>query len=83
MAAVVPFITSNTTSLPEVGNGFSWLVAPDDFEGASRIIKRVLDQSPEVRERTRQAFEYARNQTWEKVARETREVYLKCLEESE
>ncbi len=89
MACGTPVISSDTTSLPEVGAGLTHLVSPIDFPRAAQIMLNIsaasLTRSGEnhelsfIKYQTDQAQKYARKLTWEKVARDTRDVYSKVL----
>lgn len=79
MACGVPVITSNTTSLPEVGGGYSWLVGPEEAEEIAATLLRVAGKTSEVVRKVREGQVYAQKKTWTKVAEETRQVYEKVL----
>jgi glycosyltransferase involved in cell wall biosynthesis len=79
MACGAPVLTSNTTSLPEVGGGHTWLVDPHDFEKAAALLVEVLKKNDMVLGKSRKGTAYARALTWSKVAEETRLVYAKTL----
>jgi glycosyltransferase involved in cell wall biosynthesis len=71
MAAGAPVVTSNTTSMPEVAGQAAMLVPPQSPQDIAAAILGLL-QSPELRERYRQAgFENARRFSWDRAARET------------
>lgn len=82
MACGAPVISSNTTSLPEAGGGFSWLIDPNSKEQIAKSMGEILNRDPYVIERTKSGEAYAKSLTWEKVARLTRDVYQKLLLES-
>jgi len=79
MASGAPVISSNTTSLPEAGGGFSWLVNPNSREEIANMMGKILDQKPQILERTKLGEKYAKSLTWEKVAKATRDVYQNQL----
>lgn len=79
MACGVPVITSNTTSLPEVGKGFTWLVDPRNHESAAEILGAVLKKEASTVLKIKAGQAFARTQTWSMVAEKTREVYVKVL----
>jgi len=79
MACGVPVITSNVTSLPEVVGDAGILVDPGDVEGLASAMVRVLTNS-ELQESMRQkSLKRARFFSWDKLARETLEVYNQVL----
>ncbi len=79
MACGAPVITSNTTSLPEVGSGFTWLVNPNDPAMAGHLMAQVLQRTEKILDQARRGQAYARKKTWRQVARDTREVYSKLI----
>jgi len=79
MACGVPVMTSNTTSLPEVGKGYSWLVDPHNHEEAAMTLAKILKKEPSTVERIKAGQAFARTQTWSMVAEKTREVYVRVL----
>lgn len=76
MSCGAPVISSNTTSLPEVGNGFSWLVNPRSTEEIASTLKTILAGEAQTIEKTKSGERYAKSLSWENIARQTREVYL-------
>lgn len=79
MACGIPVVSSNTTSMPEVGNGHTWLFSPTQPEKAVQILNDILTQNNFVRSRTERARRYAQTLTWSSVARKTRDVYVDVL----
>ena len=79
MSCGAPVLSSNTTSLPEVGQGHTWLVDPHDPVQAAKTLATILSKTPEVLKKIEEGKKYARTQTWMKVAEETRKVYEKVL----
>ncbi|XXF80092.1 glycosyltransferase family 1 protein [Myxococcaceae bacterium GXIMD 01537] len=75
----VPVISSNAGSLPEVCGDAALLVSPDDAEGLSRAIERVLG-SPEERRRLSEAGRHqAERFTWRRAAEQTLVAYEAAL----
>jgi len=79
MACGAPVLSGNITSLPEVGNGHSWLVNPRSLEEIVSTMKIILKNEPQTVERAKAGQLYARTCTWDKVAKSTREVYKQVL----
>jgi glycosyltransferase involved in cell wall biosynthesis len=79
MASGAPVVSSNTTSLPEAAGGFSWLVDPHSSAAIANSIKIVLSGNSEICAQTLAGQIYAREQTWNKVAKETRQVYERVI----
>ncbi len=80
MASGVPVITSNTSALREVANGYGHLVDPLDLDAIAQAIARCMtDPDHRVRliERGRARAEAFR---WERAAEQTLGVYLQAIE---
>jgi glycosyltransferase involved in cell wall biosynthesis len=78
MACGAPVISSNTTSLPEVGNGFSWLVDPNSPNFPDQMalaMGEILNPKPQAIEKIKGGVAYAQTMSWEKVAKSTRVIY--------
>lgn len=74
-AAEVPVITSNTSSLPEIAGGASYLVNPEkEEEIVEAIIKLVKDDSLR-KNLIKKGKERLRDFSWEKTAEKTIEIY--------
>jgi len=75
MACGCPVVTSNTSSLPEVVGEAGIMVNPDDTDSLAEAMRQVLTDSKLRKEMVRKGLEQANKFSWEKVARETLEVY--------
>lgn len=81
MAAGVPVVTSSTSALGEIAEGYAETVNPLDIEGIAQAIARCLD-SPSHRESlVKRGLERAADFTWTKTAERTLQVYREALEE--
>ncbi len=80
MACGAPVISSNTTSLPEVGNGFSWLVDPNSESEMAHAMGEILNPGGQAIEKIRGGVAYAQTMSWEKVVKSTRKIYEALLE---
>jgi alpha-1,3-rhamnosyl/mannosyltransferase len=75
MAAGVPVITSNLSSLPEIAGGAAALVDPRSIAEIRGALERLLT-SPAMRERlAREGKVQARRFRWENCARESVEFF--------
>jgi glycosyltransferase involved in cell wall biosynthesis len=75
MACGTPVITSNTSSLPEVGGSAVHYVSPESADQLSKQIS-VLCSDPGLRETCRRkGLDQARQFSWEKTALETMKVF--------
>jgi glycosyltransferase involved in cell wall biosynthesis len=75
MACGTPVVCSDATSLPEVAGDAAVLVRADDPKPLSEAMMRVLaDRSLWLSLRSR-GLDRARSFTWDRVARETVEIY--------
>jgi len=76
LASGLPVVTSNVSSLPEVGGEAVVYVDPNDVDDIRRGIERVFNFSPEVRQEIiTKGLAQAKKFSWEKTARETLKVY--------
>ncbi len=82
MRCGIPVVCSNSGSLPEVAGDAAILLDPDDVDGFTAAIERVLttpDLALSLREKgLRQAAQF----TWERTARETLDVYRQLAQGS-
>lgn len=75
MACGTPAIVSNLSSLPEVVGDAALLVAPQDIEGLTVALWRVLTDDVIWSELQQKGFKRAQRFSWERAARETLGVY--------
>lgn len=75
MAAGVPVVTSNCSSLPEVAGGAALLVEPDDLDGVRDAISAaLLDDGWRMRAQA-DGLARAKFLTWERCVEQTVELY--------
>jgi glycosyltransferase involved in cell wall biosynthesis len=75
MACGIPVITSNTTSLAEIGRNAAVLVDPENPNEIANAFSQVL-QDEELRADLRvQGIEHAQHFTWQKFAQEHLQIY--------
>lgn len=75
MTLGAPVITSNTSSLPEVGGLAAIYINPEDYESIATTIYEVISQ-PDLREDLiTRGKNRAKLYSWEKVAQETLKAY--------
>lgn len=79
MACGTPAIVSNLSSLPEVVGDAALLVAPQDVEGLTVALWRVLTDPTIWSELQQKGFTRARRFSWERAARETLDVYRQVV----
>ncbi len=77
MACGVPVLASNTSSLPEVGEGAAILLDPDDTEAWAGALEKVSSNSEVARQMREDGLRQATRFTWQKSA----EKVLGVLEE--
>lgn len=82
MACGTPVVASAASSLPEVIGQAGLLVDPQDVAGLAAALRQVLTDQALRGELRRRGLEQARRFTWEKMARETVELYRRLLWES-
>ena len=77
MACGTPVIVSKVSSLPEVVGDAGLLVEPEDVEGLTVAMWRVLTDEKVRREMRAKGLKRAATFSWERAARETLAVYEK------
>ena len=77
MAAGVPVITSNISSMPEVAGGAAILVSPLDIEEISLSIEKVLNDSNLRLHIVKLGYDNARRYSWENAGRKMVELCSK------
>lgn len=75
MACGSPVITTNVSSLPEVGGGAAVYVSPGNTQQLSYEIERLLSSSSLRKEYTQKGFEQIKKFSWDKTAQMTEDVY--------
>lgn len=79
MACGTPVITSDRSSLPEVAGSAAELCDPDDEHSIGGALAKVLNDAGLASDLRRLGLERARDFTWDRTARETKDVYYKAL----
>ncbi len=79
MASGVPVLTSNQTSLPEVVGDAGVMVDPDDVDGMSEYLLRLLEDRAYAAELRHRGLVRAHTFSWDRCANETVKVYQKVL----
>lgn len=75
MQCGAPVITTNVSSMPEVAGDVALLVAPDDVEGLSQALQRVLSDDRLAQDLSRLGLTRSANFSWKNCAQETLQVY--------
>lgn len=80
MASGTPVLTSATSCLPEVCENSAIYFNPYSEKSIAEKMKMIVD-NPKVREDfVRRGFEHIKKFSWEKMAREVRDIYLGVLD---
>ncbi|MEY3386331.1 MAG: hypothetical protein RIR53_1142 [Bacteroidota bacterium] len=74
-----PVITSNTTSLPEVGGSVALYVNPTDAEQIATLMQRCLEDDDLVAERRADGIRHSSMFTWDATARATADAYRSVI----
>jgi glycosyltransferase involved in cell wall biosynthesis len=82
MACGTPVITSNVSSLPEVGGDAVVYVDPNDIEDIKQKIMMVLNDEDLQKQMIQKGLKRAKEFTWEKSAKKHMEVFYKVLNEN-
>lgn len=75
MSCGTPVITSNLSSMPEVGEEAAVYVDPLDTDDIRNNLKNVMEDRKLRDELIKKGFEQAKKFSWEKTANETAQVY--------
>ena len=75
MACGTPVITSQASSLPEVGGEAAMYVDPNNLEQMKKTLKRVLKDKDLQKNMVNKGFNQVKKFSWEKTAAETAKVY--------
>jgi glycosyltransferase involved in cell wall biosynthesis len=79
MSTGTPVITSNTSSLPEVGGDAAILVKPTEIFDLYEAMEALVT-NPSLREDLKgKGLEQSKKFSWEKTARQTLEIYRKVV----
>jgi glycosyltransferase involved in cell wall biosynthesis len=76
-ACGVPVVTSDVSSLPEVGGMAAAYVDPTDIKELQKTIRTVFYDDGIRKEMVKEGLKNASLFSWEKTVRQTKEVYLK------
>jgi alpha-1,3-rhamnosyl/mannosyltransferase len=79
MASGVPVITSNTSALKEIAEGYAHLVDPLDVEGMARAIARCMSDEGHRKALAGLGLKRAESFHWKRTAERTLEVYRAAL----
>lgn len=79
MACATPVVTSTISSMPEVAGEAALLVDPYDVEAIATAIDRLLSDSALRDSLIRQGIEQAARFTWDRTARQLRQIYDRML----
>ena len=79
MANGCPVIASNTTSIPEVSGDAALLFSPDDIDGISQAMLKLLHDQGLREDLRRRGYEQSTKFSWEQTARKTIAVWEQML----
>jgi glycosyltransferase involved in cell wall biosynthesis len=79
MASGVAVITSNTSALQEIAQGYAHLVDPLDIPGMAKAIAQCMTDADHRAALARLGLRRAKDFSWERTARKTLGVYLSVL----
>jgi len=81
-ASGTPVVSSNRTSLPEILGDAAIYFDPDDHEEMAKKMKLVLSDKKLYNELVQKGFERVKNFSWEKMGKETLEIYRNILNQN-
>lgn len=79
MATGIPVITSNVSSMPEVGGEAAIFVNPHNLEDITQKLKMVMEDESLRKELIKKGFIQSKKFSWKKCAKETVRVYDKLV----
>ena len=79
MQSGCPVITSNRSSMAEIAGQAGLLINPEDIEGMTGILEKVLKDGEMRKEMTKKGLVQAGRFSWEKTAKETITAYRKVV----
>lgn len=79
MQCGVPVITANTSCLPEVAGDAAILVDPNNIDELHKAIHQIITDEGLHTKLKNASIERAKDFSWTKAAKQTVEVYKKCL----
>jgi glycosyltransferase involved in cell wall biosynthesis len=79
MASGTPVITSNTSALKEIGEGYAHLVDPLDVDALARAIAHLVSDEEHRDSLREMGLRRAQEFSWERTARRTLQVYREVL----
>ncbi|MDE2851720.1 MAG: glycosyltransferase family 1 protein [Acidobacteriota bacterium] len=82
MASGVPVITSNTSSLKEIAQGYAELVNPLEVKEIARAIERCMGNRNHAKQLADRAGERSARFRWEEAAESTLDIYREVLREA-
>ena len=76
MAAGIPVITSNCSSMPEVVGEAGILINPNSYDEISNAIENIINEDDKsLQKRITLGIERSRNFTWEKSSKQLEKIY--------
>lgn len=76
MACRTPVVTSNTTSLKELAEGYALTVNPKEPLEIASAIHKLLDSKEDRKQLTEKAYYYAQDFQWSRTAEKTRQYLV-------
>jgi len=80
MASGVPVITSNTSALKEIAEGYAHLVDPLDLDGIAKAIAHLMGNAEARTKLIALGERRAEDFRWDETARRTLDIYLSVIE---
>ncbi|TSC66500.1 MAG: group 1 glycosyl transferase, partial [Microgenomates group bacterium Gr01-1014_80] len=77
MACGIPVITSNVSSMPEVGGDAAEYVNPESVIDIENKLRTIMEDKQKREVMVKKGFTQAKKFSWQKCAEETAEVYRK------
>ena len=82
MAYGTPVVSSNASCMPEVLGDAAEYFSPTDIHDMATAVERVITDETLRTTMVQRGYEQVKKYSWEKMARETHEIYQKVLEKN-
>ena len=79
MACGIPVLTSNVSSLPEVGGEAAYYVNPESLDEIKQGIDKLMQDQALQKDLIAKGFEQVKKFSWEKCAKETYNLYQELI----
>ena len=80
IACATPVVTSNVSSLPEVGGDVALLVNPTNVDEIIQAIQKLLDDPDRYQNLSQRGLEHVKKFSWANSAKQLKQIYDSVLQ---